>query len=331
MSLDMNLVAQQLDQIVADGSEMARAHYDMYFNPAPLDVAVKKHVNGVLTTVTMPNRAKVQTWYAETIPANMTLRVPQDYATIQAALAWLASRRIAATATVTIQVADGEHAATQINYPPHPDGDRIAIIGNPANPAACRLDFPAGHMGILFNVGSRLGYLDGLTLAAASVANSGLAGMFLTQNVVCTVGSIAVEKFAQAIRLGEASVLNAGKIVCTGGVSLLQMGVGAVFNAQELTGEIAAAGYGIYAKTALAWISKLAVAGPGSAGTGIDALWGSRVLVETAAIHDVQVGAMAYYGSYIDIVVKQFANCGVETSPAAGVTGNYNSFINVIS
>lgn len=330
MALDMNQVAQQIDQLVTNSSEVNRLLYDLFYNPAPQDVAVKQYVGGVLTTVTMPNRAKVQTWYAETIPANMILRVPQDYATIQEALAWLAGRRIAPGASATIQLADGDHVATQINLPPHSDGDRIAIVGNATNPAACRLVFPAGHMGILFNPKSRLGLLDGITLVGSGRATSS-NGMYLPLGVVCQVGSIKIDGFAISVRMNESAVLTGGKIACSGSDSILTMGTGSVVDLQEMSGDFTAAGFGVYAKAALAKINTLTATGPGDAGIGIDALWGARVLVETATISAAAAAAQAYYGSYVDIIVAHFTDCGVETTPAAGVVGNNNSFINVIS
>jgi hypothetical protein len=87
------------------------------------------------------------------IRSSTTLNVGSTYGTIAAALLYLDDYRIASGATVTISVADGTHVfATGVSVT-HPDSDRIQIIGNVANPAACKLRVTTNTI-TLFHVGA---------------------------------------------------------------------------------------------------------------------------------------------------------------------------------
>ncbi|MFL5813971.1 MAG: hypothetical protein ACJ763_10375 [Bdellovibrionia bacterium] len=99
------------------------------------------------------------------IDTNLTLRVPQDFPTIIQALEWTYRRRIIGYGSITIQVADGVYSSLPI-IPLHPDGQKIKLIGNRANPYACQLNFDAtkNGCGILAMNGYSLGMIDGFAI-----------------------------------------------------------------------------------------------------------------------------------------------------------------------
>lgn len=107
----------------------------------------------------------------------ITLSVPSQYATIQAALASLANKRIIPGSTVTIQVADGTYNLTSGINLNHPDGISIQLIGNTSNPALCNIvgTNPPTFNGISCTDGHSFGLLDGFTIdltAKATLANN---------------------------------------------------------------------------------------------------------------------------------------------------------------
>lgn len=67
-------------------------------------------------------------------------------------------------ASVTVQLADGEHPQPGTIQICHADGRRIRIVGNPQNPTACQLTWPAHTDGFLAGAACVLGLLDGVTL-----------------------------------------------------------------------------------------------------------------------------------------------------------------------
>lgn len=63
MPLNMEQIQQQLDVLLHDHSEQNRLYYEVFYDPEPRDVEMEIYVDGVLTTVTIPNRAKLTRWY----------------------------------------------------------------------------------------------------------------------------------------------------------------------------------------------------------------------------------------------------------------------------
>ena len=98
------------------------------------------------------------------IQQDLTLHVPADFTDIHAALDHLAGSAVAPTATVTIQVADGNYSNLQTIEITHPNGDRIHILGNTTNPGACVLAFQSDQVGIHVKDGNRLGRMEGFHL-----------------------------------------------------------------------------------------------------------------------------------------------------------------------
>ena len=63
MSLNMEQIQQQIDMLLHDHSEQNRLFYEVFYDPEPQDVEMQIYVDSVLTTVTIPNRAKLTQWY----------------------------------------------------------------------------------------------------------------------------------------------------------------------------------------------------------------------------------------------------------------------------
>lgn len=117
------------------------------------------------------------TWTAANpvpIIASRTLNVPADFDTIQDALAFLEFRPIAANATVTIQVANGNYTNYDSIEFTHPDGDRIQILGNETDATLCKITFKNDVNGISLEKGKHLGKLNGFHLAGGNRTQHGV-------------------------------------------------------------------------------------------------------------------------------------------------------------
>lgn len=111
------------------------------------------------------------------IAKSMTLNVPAQYSTIQAAMDYLRGYTIARGVTVTIKVADGVYDYTSSVSLNHPDGEKIRLIGNTATPASCTLQTDgASNINLLVcSNGHKFGYIDGFyihRLAKADLAKN---------------------------------------------------------------------------------------------------------------------------------------------------------------
>lgn len=102
------------------------------------------------------------------IEADLTLDVPGAFADIPAALDWLDGWLIATDATVTIQVAPGAYTHSAPIEVAHPDGDRIWISGDPANPTTVQITFDDTD-GFVVSKARALGRLEGLQLIGTGV------------------------------------------------------------------------------------------------------------------------------------------------------------------
>lgn len=89
-------------------------------------------IGGELAAVNLGNVSDVDAatvdLLSDRIRSNVTITVPGDYATVQAALDSLAYKRISPTATVTISVS-GHLSHTSVITALHPEADRIVIQG----------------------------------------------------------------------------------------------------------------------------------------------------------------------------------------------------------
>lgn len=125
------------------------------------------------------------------ITANTTLLVPSQYANIGAAMTYLQGFRIAAGATVTIQVADGTYSLGTASYTlNHIDGLNIQLLGNVTTPASCALNFTSSafHTAFLISYGHGFGFIDGFVITAASLADTQI-GIYVIGNSYLRIGS----------------------------------------------------------------------------------------------------------------------------------------------
>lgn len=89
--------------------------------------------------------------------------MPAQFANLQLALDYLADKRIADTAEVTIQIADGTYTMTKSLVILHPDANKILIQGNDTTPGNVVLNFPTTGDGILVR-GVFLRWLSGMKI-----------------------------------------------------------------------------------------------------------------------------------------------------------------------
>ncbi len=121
-----------------------------------------------------------------------TLSVPSDYANINEALDFLNDKFIANNTLVTIQVDD---CSNQVYSAPiaikHPHAQQIEIIGNPANPSACVLQFN-GSSGFDVAMKTKLKLINGFHIKG---------------NRVNTTHGVGASK-GGSIRLGAATIIS---------------------------------------------------------------------------------------------------------------------------
>lgn len=152
----------------------------------------------------------------------ITLNVPSQYATIQAAFNWLANKTITAGSTVTIQVADGTHdytgAAVRLN---HPQGSQIRLVGNEATPASCVLTWTntaSGIDGLVVSDGNVLGYINGFHITRTAHAGTAIGVGLLADNgsVIICGGNITVSNHYYGIAARMGSYIKADGAVVSG-------------------------------------------------------------------------------------------------------------------
>jgi hypothetical protein len=111
------------------------------------------------------------------LSTSKTINVPNDYATLQAALDSLKNVWIPKDVTVTIQVAAGNYAITSPITINHPCGNQIQIIG--ANPVKTTISSigtvsgSAGNYSVPINVASAAGMAVGQIVIVSNVTGSG--------------------------------------------------------------------------------------------------------------------------------------------------------------
>lgn len=106
------------------------------------------------------------------VGVNLTLKVPEAYPDIPAALDYMKDKFIKAGRIVTIKVSD---CTNQTFAEPivvdHPNGDAIHIVGKSTNPADCVLNFPTSS-GFVVNNQNALGLLDGFHINGNEASGS---------------------------------------------------------------------------------------------------------------------------------------------------------------
>ena len=108
----------------------------------------------------------------------LTLNVPSEYATIQAAFDYLAGKTIAAGTAVQIKVADGTYTLSSGINANHPQGSQIRLIGNETTPDNCVITVSGAPTfdALVVSNGNELGYLNGFKFNLSSKA--GLANNY---------------------------------------------------------------------------------------------------------------------------------------------------------
>lgn len=104
----------------------------------------------------------------------VTLNVPEQYATIQDALDYLAGKTIVSGTNIIIQVADGTYTLSSGLTINHPQGAQIQLVGNPTTPSNCVITVsgsPTFDMLAVTN-GYTLGLVNGFRFTLASKASS---------------------------------------------------------------------------------------------------------------------------------------------------------------
>lgn len=130
------------------------------------------------------------------VGVNLTLKVPEVYADINAALDYMEDKFIKTGKIVTIKVSDcsNQSFAQSIDVA-HPNGESIHIIGDTSNPANCVLNFVNSG----FSVGNNhaLGLIDGFHINGKDTGN----GIYAHNGGSITVGeNVWVSNFSIGLR-----------------------------------------------------------------------------------------------------------------------------------
>jgi len=113
------------------------------------------------------------------------------YPNVAAALAFLADKRVAPDAKVTIQIADGAYTSSTEIELTHPDGDRLEIVGNVGSPGNVTLTFNGSNGFAIW--GYDLGLLDGVTILGNDT--SGTNGIAAAYGELRCGSSVIVDGF----------------------------------------------------------------------------------------------------------------------------------------
>ncbi len=129
--------------------------------------AVVEESDGNLYRAVAPGRGnppatdKGRYWELWSVVNNVTLKVPNRFATIPDSLLYLKNARIGENVYVTIQVADGTYTYRSSVVLNHVFGARIRLLGNTQTPANCVLSFTGDTDGLVALNGHRFGLIDG--------------------------------------------------------------------------------------------------------------------------------------------------------------------------
>ena len=135
---------------------------------------------------------------ARVIQTDTTIAIPGDYPDVSAALASLGDAVIASPAWVTLQVADGTYDATNAIAVDHRDGQRIAIVGNTADPSKVVLRFTGTTEGLFVVRGRALGQLAGVTIRGVT-SQEGAPGVWVAESSALRCGAgVIVEGWSWA-------------------------------------------------------------------------------------------------------------------------------------
>ena len=211
----------------------------------------------------------------------LTLNVPSEYATVQAAFDYLAPLTIAAGTTIQIKVADGTLTLSSGINCNHPQGSQIELVGNTSTPSNCviRGPNPPTFDAITVSDGHILGRLAGFKIDIATKATSSNPyTAVLAENgssIICDDTTIVVDNWYYGI-----AARNGASIRCRGAV---------VSNAGDV-GIWAFAGSSVDCRSAT--VSAVSDASA-SLGFGIQGEYGSSVDCESASATTCKIGGIA--------------------------------------
>jgi len=139
--------------------------------------------------------------------ARLELQAGADGLDLPATLRAVQEWTIPASSQLVVRLADGEHAMRQAITWRHPDGARLSVLGNAADPSRCRLLWTAASDGFYVGAGQVLGGLDGVSLLQTAGSGTG-SGLLADEGGVLQCGpNVRIDGFyygVQARRNGAA-------------------------------------------------------------------------------------------------------------------------------
>lgn len=239
------------------------------------------------------------------IPVDLTLKVPEDYATINDALMYLDSFHIKAGRTVTISVSD---CTSQIFTSPieikHLQGDSIHIIGNQNSPESCVLNF-RNSTGFLADNKRVFGYIDGFHISGSNQGGASdyyRYGAHATNGGIITLGpNIISSDFLYGVYASRTGVLIADGITVSGNFSGVASAHGGIVRSNN--------------SNAI-----------GNAGTGIGAGDGGIMISDNSVSSSNTWGFNSYRNSYVKL-----NNSTSELNSGYGYAASSVSFISAIN
>ena len=149
------------------------------------------------------------------VGVNLTLKVPEVFADINAALNYMEDKFIKVGKTVTIKVSDCTNQNfTQPIVVDHPNGDSIHIVGKSTSPSDCVLNFN-GSSGFIVKNNRSLGLLDGFHINGTEAPSS--SGVYADMGASIHLGeNLWVSNFATGIYANELSRIFADKVTSFG-------------------------------------------------------------------------------------------------------------------
>lgn len=274
------------------------------------------------------------------IEDDLTLAVPTEHATVQDALDWLDGRWIHADATVTIQIAAGTYASDTIRIA-HPNGDRVAILGDTADASQVVLTF-SGVSGVELGQGATLGALDGVTLVGDRVTPE-VHGVYVYNGATLSCGpQVVVSDFGgkgfyayqggvivaqHTVSVGNAdgyvamygSYIDAFGALAVGNGS---RGFAAIYNSQLNAGQSIAddnGGVGYFAFASA--IDASGTTATSNGGEGLTASYGGVIAADSIVVAANAGAARAEGSSFLGLTNATFSDNG------AGVVSTNGSFV----
>ncbi len=166
-------------------------------------------------------------WKLWRVNSSITLNVPARFATLAAAWDFAADAFIG-SATVTIQLADGNHVVSRKLFN-HPCGSRFRILGNVTTPTSCVLNasavvYTSGQWAtendglIAVSAGQTLGFIDGFRILGPGRDQTGMGALFAIDGAVIIAGEhMIIEDFYFPVASFNGGVVRAFGITVSGG------------------------------------------------------------------------------------------------------------------